>query len=127
MYQLTLGKLIDILEAAGPDRDIRFSFCRKGVVDIRSWRGDYSMLALSHTESTLPHGPTRLNIRQLLEKCRDLVGRSVQGYKGGDYQMHRDTPIWVDDWGRFTETAVMNVEVTDFSVILHTIHRGYVG
>lgn len=83
--QLTLGKLIDRLEAMPPD-------VRLGICDPHSYRGYYSDLAFEFTEMPV-------TIADALKMARECMGETFQGYKGGDFKMGRNTPVWLADWG----------------------------
>jgi hypothetical protein len=84
--QMTLGRLIELLSNAD------FS---KGVPNLRnphSYRGYYSDLAFELREGRRP-------VYGLLEDCRNSMGKTFEGYKGGDYDMGAQTPVWVANYG----------------------------
>ncbi len=29
-----------------------------------------------------------------------MLGRTLEGYKGGEFMMGRNTPLWLAEWGR---------------------------
>ena len=35
----------------------------------------------------------------VLAMCKGAMGEVFQGYKGGDYQMGRNTPVWIANYG----------------------------
>ena len=85
--QMTLGKLIKrfgelpaglMIDSLGP----------------HSYRGYYCDLALE---------PYRLASRQTvadtLNMLKDCVGREFEGYKGGEYVMDENTPVWIASYG----------------------------
>lgn len=83
--QMTLGKLIDRLAELPPET----------VVDLdepHSYRGYYSDLAFQRNA-------TPVSAATALEMCRKCMGEVFQGYKGGDFQMGRNTPVWVANYG----------------------------
>lgn len=84
--QMTLGKLIEALEAKSPDAEVM------GFADPHSYRGYYSDLALE---------PTRKleKVSKLLAIARSAMGETYQGYKGGDYDMGKQTPVWFAFYG----------------------------
>ena len=85
--QMTLGKLIAALETM-PAETVIPSLCSP-----HSYRGYYSDLAFERGELECTAG-------KLLERCRGAMGREFQGYKGGDYLMGENTPVWVAHYGR---------------------------
>ena len=85
--QMTLGKLIAVLESLPTDTPVANLF------DFDSYRGYYEDLALSLGEGTRQAG-------ELLTDCRECMGEVFCGYKGGEYMMGATTPLWVADYGR---------------------------
>jgi hypothetical protein len=84
--QMTLGKLIAALEAMPADTVIP-SLCSP-----HSYRGYYSDLAFERGELECTAG-------KLLERCRNVMGRELTGYKGGEFLMGENTPVWVAHYG----------------------------
>lgn len=84
--QMTLGKLIERLESMSPDATV------KGFENPHSYRGYYTDLAFESS-------PDTVTVAKALEICRACMGEEFQGYKGGDYQMGRNTPVWLADYG----------------------------
>jgi hypothetical protein len=84
--QMTLGKMIEKLEAMPPEKEI------SGLGYLNSYRGYYSDLAFEPTDSSE-------TVKELLERCKAAMGQVYTGYKGGDYVMGALTPIWVADYG----------------------------
>jgi len=82
--QMTLGTLIARLESL-PDGVM------VGLGNAHSNRGYYSDLGLEPTDPT----PSK----NLLEECKEAMGKSFKGYKGGDYYMHAGVPVWVSHYG----------------------------
>ena len=85
--QLTLGKLIEALEAMPTDVQVA------NLREPGSYRGYYSDLYFEIREGTRSAG-------ELLADCRKCMGAVFQGYKGGDYGMGALTPLWVATYGR---------------------------
>jgi hypothetical protein len=84
--QMTLGALIKALESVDPDRKIA------GLGSPMSYRGYYCDLAFRPSAESVP-------IAEALKVTRSCMGRVFEGYKGGDYQMGEQTPIWSADYG----------------------------
>lgn len=79
-YGLTLGRLIKRLEALDPEAIV-------AVGHPHSYRGYYSDLSFS------PDGEQ--TVGEWLGRCRQAVGETFTGWKGGDFTMGEDTPVWV--------------------------------
>ena len=84
--QMTLGKLITVLEAMPKDSMVA------NLCDPRSYRGYYIDLAFDHEKGKRP-------AVELLKECKETVGKVFSGYKGGDYVMDESTPIWIAGYG----------------------------
>lgn len=84
--QMTLGKMIEALEAMPPERAID----RLGELD--SYRGYYSDLAFEPASGKMPAA-------ELLNACKAAMGKVFQGYKGGDFMMGALTPLWIAPYG----------------------------
>ena len=84
--QMTLGKMIEALQAMPSDAVI------KGICYPHSYRGYYSDLAFE---------PAAQDIKasEALMMCRDVMGKVFDGYKGGDYVMGALTPLWLANYG----------------------------
>lgn len=81
--QMTIGKLIDVLESMYRNTPVNLG-------DPHSYRGYYSDLGLTPCDAT---------VQDLLNDCRSAMGRVFYGYKGGEFIMHENTPVWVASWG----------------------------
>lgn len=103
-YQLTLGKLIERLNSLPADMPLMFA---EGTTPTnpRSYRGYYSDLAFGECNEPA----TVIDLWALCEHC---VGQTYGGYKGGDFTMEADTPLWRAEYGCLG-TAIMEVRVTD--------------
>ena len=84
--QLTLGKLIDALHAMPPRTQVA-NLCDPG-----SYRGYYSDLYFERGDGTR-------SASELLGVACKCMGKVFTGYKGGDFQMGRNTPLWVAEYG----------------------------
>lgn len=119
---MTLGELIDALAAQDPSAPVRWDRERKhdygtgGAYPgaFASWRGDYADLTLQ--KSTAPQ-----TVAQLLERARAADGRTFEGWKGGDYRMDRETPVWAENAGDCYNIGLFGVRRSrDGSVVLVT-------
>ncbi len=110
---MTLGGLIRQLEPLPADLRVHFDFCHLAPGSVDSWRGIYEHLALGHGTE-----PTTVGV--LLGKLRSADQRSFMGYKGGHYRMHLGTPVWVDNYGEYTNTQIVGIESDEFEAVLVT-------
>lgn len=100
--QMTLGAIIDRLKQFEPEAMI------DGIAFPHSYRGYYSDLAFEKIE----YQRTAI---ALLEDCRSVLGMTLQGYKGGDYDMSQSTPVWIASYG---SCGTRIIEITDDGVIV---------
>lgn len=84
--QMTLGKMINRLAELPPDLMI------DGFGDAHSYRGYYCDLAFEPR-------PEKIAAKDALALCRAAMGEVFGGYKGGDYVMGRDMPVWIANYG----------------------------
>lgn len=85
--QLTLGQLIAQLQALPPHMPVA------PLEAPHSYRGYYCDLAFEvRGEASRPAG-------ELLAECRQAMGRVFTGYKGGDFMMGANTPLWIAEYG----------------------------
>ena len=92
--QMTLGKLINTLECIEHSAVVNLS-------RPHSYRGYYSDLAVEVTPGT--------TVRELLEQCRAAMGDVFEGWKGGEYVMHKNTPVWVSPMGSSSGDKLMAI------------------
>ena len=109
-YHVTLGGLIAELDKLEWDRPVEF-VGGGSPRSPHSYRGYYSDLSFEHGGE--------INAKELLAMCRDALGRSFEGYKGGDFVMKEDTPLWAAPYG-CCGPAIIAVTVTPEKVLLTT-------
>ena len=128
---ITAGELLDAIKHVGDDIPVRFDFCGLvipvrfdfcGLVptSARSYRGYYDHLAFGWCDSD--ERDSLDTVGKLRSNVSDAMGRTFEGYKGGDFVMHRGTPLWVAEYGRSDSTAVCGVHVTEWCVTLRTAY-----
>lgn len=83
--QMTLGGLIKRLKELNPETLIKFN-------NPDSYRGYYDDLAFAPNE-------TGTKAELLLVECQNSMGKVFHGYKGGDYMMGENTPVWIANYG----------------------------
>ncbi len=91
-YHLTLGQLVSKLQATGPECSVRYDFeDDSGPGSLHSYRGYYSDLSLGFADV--------MSVKELLERCNNAWGTAFEGYKGGQFVMANDTPLWAAQYG----------------------------
>jgi hypothetical protein len=118
--QISIGDTISILKNIQKgDREkepyVRFDFGYFEPIDIHSYRGFYDELALSYGNKS-----NEVLLSGFIKMLEDAVGKTFTGWKGGDYTMTKDTPLWVANSGEANETAVVGVIDDGFRVIIET-------
>ena len=117
LYHVTLGELIDFTKDMDPGAIVhsdRPDAHADGIeIDfIGSYRGYYSDLALFVHEFPKEKNSSASPVGGLHAHCKKLLGETVGGYKGGEYLMEEDTPLWYEtgDWGSSSQIAIINLE-----------------
>lgn len=101
-YHLTLGKLIKRLEQMPPQQKILTSD-GQGIKGLSSYRGYYSDLALH------PVGGPVWTAAQLLREAQAVINTELTGYKGGEFLMTKDTPLWLASYGNSGGPAIVDL------------------
>jgi hypothetical protein len=131
--QLTLGELILKLEAIqNKKKPIWYDFWEKILPGgVGSWRGSYNEFAIEYGISDI-----ECLVENLLLKLKDSVGKTFEGYKGGDFTMGRTTPVWVANYGesavskykedkRWVTVGIIGITEKDDKVIIDTKEMEY--
>jgi hypothetical protein len=111
-YHLTLGQAIKKLKSIPGHCFVKFDHDGLYPRNEHSYRGYYSDLALESSDEPI-------TVSDLLSTLRLALGKTYGGYKGGDYVMGEDTPLWnaaYGDCGR----AIMGMDVMQGGVIIFT-------
>lgn len=111
---LKLGEIIQFLTQCNPEHTVCFDFCRMGLGFLNSSRGSYNELAMGFLVGS------QRSVKNVLTECIACVDTTFTGYKGGEYRMGLETPVWVDNWGDWTATAIEGIVDTDFEIIFLT-------
>ena len=83
---LSLGEIIERLKNEPADNRLAIGFCL-GL----SYRGYYECLAFKPAMN--------VTVELMLIEAQRCVGRTFDGYKGGEYEMTLDTECYLADWG----------------------------
>lgn len=112
---MTLDELITNLESC-PHQDayIRFTGAAGGNPgEFHSWRGVYAHLALDLQAEVVTVG-------DLLSRAIAAKGATFEGYKGGDFVMDGDTPVWCSEYGCSQHIAIVGINAATEPVQLLT-------
>jgi hypothetical protein len=106
--QWTLGQLIEALSKIDADEDcwVSFAFADFVPTTCDSWRGSYDEIAIGYDELEWEKRPM---LKDFLSHLRNCVGQEFTGWKGGEFTMHDDTPVWVANPGRSGNTGVVGI------------------
>lgn len=125
--QLTLGKIIELLQKCDQEKIVRFDKKNLYPSYFTSWRGSYCELSLTYAEQPV-------TVKMLLRNAISVVGKYQTGYKGGEFLMTRDTPVWIANYGMSSgfkkakdkqeQYIVDIVEESDY-VIIKTVAADY--
>lgn len=119
--QLSLGELIDrcekILKGGNGECYVVFDFENAHPESFDSWRGIYAELALGFQFER------SVKLSEFIESAKDAVGQTFYGYKGGEFTMTKDTPVWVANYGNSGGTAVVGVLDEGWQAVILTEYK----
>lgn len=96
---MTLDELIAALEKVDPATEVE-----NGFENPHSYRGYYDELAFEPAEN--------VTVAHMLQQARSARGATYTGWKGGEFTMDGDTPVWLADEGCTTEEPFTKAELT---------------
>lgn len=107
--QWTLGRLIAALREVDSTDDCYVSFAFGDFVPTTcdSWRGSYHEIAIGFEE--LVKWDSRPLLASFLSHLDSCVGKTFEGWKGGEYVMDESTPVWVANPGKSGRTGVIGI------------------
>lgn len=117
--QLLLGEMILKLEAVNDKtKPLFIDLLDKRPKGIDSWRGSYRELSIrtedfgSYNTDKVTYeseygnsyeqkeiGKENPTVADWLEVLKEAIGKTFVGYKGGDYLMGKNTPVWLAEYG----------------------------
>lgn len=118
--QLSLGEMIERLEKMSEEaleRVVVYDFGHFYPQKLMSWRGIYAELALDYVDNQKTNP---LKGKEFLELLKEAVGKEFEGYKGGEFRMSKDTPVWVANWSHSGHTAVSDIVDCGYHVVIMT-------
>jgi hypothetical protein len=70
-----------------------------------SWRGSYNLPAISYYQSS-----DGCSIDEAIVNLKEIDGMDVTGYKGGDYTLNADDPLFIANYGYSNDcTAIIDI------------------
>jgi hypothetical protein len=93
---------------------VSFDFGNYSPSGLCSWRGSYEELSIEHSNDRI----TFIEFQKMIENAK---GQSFEGWKGGEYTMDENTPVWVAEAGTMGHTVVHDIILTENNgVIIET-------
>ena len=132
--QLTLGEIIAEVEKCGykeedgEDKAVYFDFGTAIPTLLNSWRGSYSELALGYKLTGYDNNGEHLTEKKatdFLTELKSAIGKEFTGWKGGEYTMSEDTPVWVSNPGNASNTAIVGILNDGCRIIIITAYCKY--
>jgi len=118
MERLNLGELIDLLEKQlkkqHEDNIVVFDFGDLSPTKCISYHGYYEDLAIEFDQETSP------KVEEFLTELQSAVGKTFEGYKGGNYRMTRKSRVWVANYKHCSGTVITGIEDCNYQTILRT-------
>ena len=111
-YHLTLGELIERLKGYPLSNIVAIDSGGYPYND-HSYRGYYSDLAFESGEEPK-------TVAEFLCICKRALNSTYEGYKGGDFVMDKDTPLWVSASGVNSNMAIMDIVERGDEIVLIT-------
>lgn len=122
--QLTLGEAINRLNKCNlfnednKSKPVFFDFKMAVPTYLDSWRGSYDELALGYEFKTLDNN--FCYAKDLLKELNSGIHNVYEGWKGGDFMMDADTPLWADNSGECTNVAIVDIIDCDDYILIIT-------
>lgn len=114
-YHLTLGELIDKLKQFNKKMIVKIDFNNLSPAAAMSYRGYYSDLAFDWSNDDI-------NVQDFLDICKNTINTELEGYKGGEFLMESNTPVWIDEYSIAMGCAVMDIKICGNVVKIITKH-----
>jgi hypothetical protein len=125
---ITLGELLKKLDSLETEyesydgklepKSVRFNFGSLVPTDFASWRGVYAEIALGYGMQGYDGDDKAPTLAEFIEQVRATIGSTYEGWKGGDFTMTEDTPVWIDNPGNYTNTMLVDIQDDKYSVTL---------
>ena len=105
-YHVTLGEMLQALGHLGDGQVVAITPDGRehGMCDPHSYRGYYSDLALTPTDTPTGSGELWVQLMAVLDN-------ELTGYKGGEFTMTENTPLWLAAYGDDSSEALVRWEL----------------
>lgn len=134
--QLTLGELIlkiepliakqeEVKKKYDHEATVFFDFCDTFPTHLHSWRGSYNELAIGWNGGQYGNDNKPMEVSKFLEMLKEAIGKTYQGWKGGDFKMGKNTPIWISDDGMGSNNGIIDIRDDEYRIILITSEFEY--
>jgi len=119
---LTLGEFIDLLKKTvdndNPGKCVHFDFMGYSPTTLGSYRGFYDHCDLDHGPYDFPGRP----VAEFVEYLESMIGKNVQSWKSGGYEVQRDRPMWVSTAGECFGTGIVGVKDLNYMTVIETAY-----
>jgi hypothetical protein len=119
MSQIRLGELIDLLILIPPRTPIRFQYPFGVPTNFERSRGWPGELSLGFTLKTEKMGNHPL-VGHVLQYAKLALGGTFKDVDGNVYVTSRDTPLWIDNPGEWSNRPLWRIEDRREEVVLRT-------
>ena len=111
-YHLCLGPAIKHLKQFSGHWQVKFDVGGhpRGAFSYRGYYEDLAISAVSEPST----------VKEFLELLEDALGKTFGGYKGGEYRMAEDTPLWMAEYGVGGGRAIMHINDTPEGLVIVT-------
>lgn len=110
---MTLGELIEELKDLDPEAWVYIKPYDLVPTGFDSYRGYYEDLALNFDTKGI------CEVKTLLKWAENTVGKTLLGYKGGEFYMGWKTPVWLSNYGKVSSMMLSKIEAFDGYVYLY--------
>lgn len=100
----TLGKFINELEKYNKDFSVYIKPFHLTPTHFMSYRGYYADLALGYTLDD------KMTVGELLQQAKECINKTFIGYKGGEFVMTENTPLWISNYGECSDMTIGSIE-----------------
>lgn len=100
-----LGDLINALEEINPEYQVYIKPYNLRPTGFDSYRGYYEDLSLTYDCDS------DCMVKDLLKWAKNTINKKLLGYKGGEFLITENTPIWISNYGQVTGMKLTSLEV----------------
>jgi len=113
---MKLKDLIAELEKCDQNSPVLFADDNRIPSRLISWRGSYSELSI---DSEID-GPA-VKTSEFLKQCKEAIGATFEGYKGGDFVMSEDSLVYADEYSTSSCVAACGIVERGGRTLIETI------